>query len=240
VGRAGYFYGRSRGVTGEADFGSGLRGIADNGDGVHGSSETGYGVIGESTSSTGAFFEGGNGIAIELGGSESDYGGGSDDAVIRTEEGQGEGDMILVSNDYIDFHLDDNGGSSSRMRVKNGLDSVIFSLNESGNLTLMGSCSCSSDFNRKEGIVSINTQEILAKVAALSIKQWQFKGEEDRHIGPMAQDFYAAFGLGQGDTTIATVDADGVALAAIQALKTEVDNLKNEIASLREILEYEK
>ena len=55
-----------------------------------------------------------------------------------------------------------------------------------------------------------------------------YKASPDRHIGPMAQDFYAAFGLGQGETTIATVDADGVALAAIQALAKENEELKLE------------
>ena len=43
----------------------------------------------------------------------------------------------------------------------------------------------------------------------------------------MAQDFYAAFGLGLGETTIATVDADGVALAAIKALALENEKLRD-------------
>ena len=55
-------------------------------------------------------------------------------------------------------------------------------------------------------------------------------------MGPMAQDFHAAFGLGANDVTIATVDADGVALAAIQGLndKLERENeaLKKRLADL--------
>lgn len=54
----------------------------------------------------------------------------------------------------------------------------------------------------------------------------------------MAQDFYAAFGLGQGETTIATVDADGVAFATIQALNEKLENknyvLENEVTNLKE------
>jgi beta-xylosidase len=61
-----------------------------------------------------------------------------------------------------------------------------------------------------------------------------------RHLGPVAQDFHAAFGLGSDDRHIATVDADGVALAAIQGLnrKVEAENtaLKQEIAELKRLV----
>ena len=52
----------------------------------------------------------------------------------------------------------------------------------------------------------------------------------------MAQDFYAAFSLGQGDTTINTVDADGVALAAIQGLNYKLEQKQAEIDRLNENL----
>jgi hypothetical protein len=55
----------------------------------------------------------------------------------------------------------------------------------------------------------------------------------------VAQDFYAAFKLGEGDTTINSVDADGVALAAIQGLNllvseqaAEIDALEGQVAAL--------
>jgi hypothetical protein len=51
-------------------------------------------------------------------------------------------------------------------------------------------------------------------------------------MGPMAQDFYAAFGLGLGDTTIDTVDADGVALASIQGLHTLIEEKDARITDL--------
>ena len=54
-----------------------------------------------------------------------------------------------------------------------------------------------------------------------------------RHIGPMAQDFYAAFGVGEDDRHISTVDADGVALAAIQGLYQVVQDKDAAIASLQ-------
>jgi hypothetical protein len=52
------------------------------------------------------------------------------------------------------------------------------------------------------------------------------------HIGPTAQDFHAAFGLGSDDETIGTVDADGVALAAIQGLDQDNQDLKARVAEL--------
>jgi trimeric autotransporter adhesin len=81
-----------------------------------------------------------------------------------------------------------------------------------------------SDRNAKSLIRSINPQAILAKVAALPISRWVYNADEKKswHLGPMAQDFRAAFGLGQDDKTIATVDAGGVALAAIQGLNVKV------------------
>ena len=52
-----------------------------------------------------------------------------------------------------------------------------------------------------------------------------------RHLGPMAQDFKAAFNVGESDTGITTVDADGVALAAIQGLNQKLqDELNREDA----------
>jgi hypothetical protein len=92
----------------------------------------------------------------------------------------------------------------------------------------------------------------LDKVAALPISTWNFKKINDgRHMGPMAQDFYAAFGLGGGETTITSVDPDGVALAAIQGLDqkleeqrakakakdAEIESLKQSVAELKRIVE---
>jgi len=82
----------------------------------------------------------------------------------------------------------------------------------------------SSDINKRYNIVELDHKDILQNLLQLPISQWQFIGEDIRHIGPMAQDFYKAFGgLGQGETTIATVDADGVALATNFLAKTYLE-----------------
>jgi hypothetical protein len=82
-----------------------------------------------------------------------------------------------------------------------------------------------SDRRAKENFSSVSPQEVLARVIALPVAEWNFKAFPDaRHIGPVAQDFHAAFSLnGADDTTIATVDADGVALAAIQGLNQKLE-----------------
>lgn len=97
-----------------------------------------------------------------------------------------------------------------------------------------------SDRNAKEEFEPIDSRAILAAVAALRIERWSYKGEATRHLGPMAQDFAAAFGLGADDRHIFPLDAGGVALAAIQALDglvqaqgARLDALEHELATLR-------
>ena len=87
-----------------------------------------------------------------------------------------------------------------------------------------------SDSNAKTAIKAIDTRAILRKLAALPVTEWQYKGQPDRqYIGPMAQDFHAAFGLGYDDKTISTADSDGVMYAAIQGL---VEELKEQDAQM--------
>ncbi|MGD0262038.1 MAG: tail fiber domain-containing protein, partial [Verrucomicrobiota bacterium] len=101
-----------------------------------------------------------------------------------------------------------------------------------------------SDRNAKEAFTAINPRTVLEKVTALPITEWKYKAEADgsKHLGPMAQDFHAAFGLnGTDDKHIATVDESGVALAAIQGLNQKVESenaaLRAENASLKARLE---
>jgi hypothetical protein len=89
-----------------------------------------------------------------------------------------------------------------------------------------------SDRNAKTNFAQIDPDEVLAKVAAMPISTWNYKTEDAaiRHMGPMAQDFRAAFGLGDDDKGITTVDVDGVALAAIQGLYRQLEEMKAELA----------
>jgi len=96
-----------------------------------------------------------------------------------------------------------------------------------------------SDRNAKENFASIAPGDVLAKVVALPITQWKYKIEANdiKHIGPVAQDFHTAFGLGDSDTAIGTVDESGVALAAIQGLNQKLIAKDDEIKNLKARLE---
>jgi trimeric autotransporter adhesin len=87
-----------------------------------------------------------------------------------------------------------------------------------------GSWTSVSDRNMKANFAAVDARAILRGVLSLPISTWNYKTQDKsvRHIGPMAQDFFAAFKLGEGDKTITTVDPDGVALAAIQGLHEEL------------------
>jgi hypothetical protein len=98
-----------------------------------------------------------------------------------------------------------------------------------------------SDRNAKQNFIPINPQEILARVSALPITEWQYRVDAagNKHMGPMAQDFHAAFGLNGGDDRhISVVDENGVALAAIQGLDQKLEarskQLEAENAELKE------
>lgn len=83
---------------------------------------------------------------------------------------------------------------------------------------------------------AVNGYDILDAVATLPISTWRYEWEPDhiRHLGPMAQDWMAAFGLGDNDEVIHAGDANGVALVCIQALWREVVELRAEVQRLRD------
>ncbi len=101
-------------------------------------------------------------------------------------------------------------------------------------LSLGGTWTNASDRALKEDFTPVDAQEVLERLAHLPLYTWRYKAEEEqvRHMGPTGQDFYAAFGLGADDRHIATVDADGVALAAIQALYQMAQEQNARIAQL--------
>jgi hypothetical protein len=111
---------------------------------------------------------------------------------------------------------------------------VEFTLGTTGNLTIAGTLTQNSDRTTKHDIVPVQPEEILGKVLNLPIATWVRDGDEARHLGPMAQDFAAAFGLGEDDRHIATIDMAGVSLASIQALNARIAQKDAEIETLRQ------
>lgn len=110
-------------------------------------------------------------------------------------------------------------------------------------LTAGGDWINASDANLKENFHSVDGAQVLAKLDRLPIKRWNYKVEPDdvTHIGPTAQDFQAAFGLGSDDRTISTIDPSGVALVAVQELNRKLDaenrSLRKELDELKRQVE---
>lgn len=82
-----------------------------------------------------------------------------------------------------------------------------------------GSWSSASSRSLKSDIEPVSGEDILERVTDLEISRWSYDSQPGvRHMGPMAEEFYDAFELGDDEEQISTVDADGVAFAAIQGL----------------------
>ncbi len=133
----------------------------------------------------------------------------------------------FVWGDSTDENISSTNANSVTMRASGG-----YRLFSNSGLTVgaflaagSGSWTSMSDRNVKEEFQPINPQAVLAKVAALPLSTWKYKSQDAsvRHIGPMAQDFKAAFAVGETDTGITSIDADGVALAAIQGLNQKIE-----------------
>ncbi len=92
-----------------------------------------------------------------------------------------------------------------------------------------------SDENRKTDFRDLDGERVLGKLAALPVREWRYTTQDAgiRHVGPTAQDFRAAFGLGESDVRIGSVDADGIALAAVKALEVRTRTLTRENEELR-------
>ena len=132
-----------------------------------------------------------------------------------------------------------NGNSNSYVYIGPLFNGNAITTGTGAKLTTGGAWTNSSDRNRKENFAGIDSRQLLERVAAMPVMLWNYKEEGSRilHLGPTAQDFHAAFGLGSDDVSITTVDEGGVALAAIQGLNAKVDEQQREIAALRRALE---
>jgi len=88
-------------------------------------------------------------------------------------------------------------------------------------------CDLDSDRAIKHDVRPVDGEAILETLAAMPVTQWRYDASPGtQHMGPMAQDFHQAFSLGETDRRIATVDANGVSMAAIQALYHRVEALR--------------
>jgi trimeric autotransporter adhesin len=148
------------------------------------------------------------------------------------------------------FQLTEDGGISIR-RGPGGPDAdkaiqvgTNTSTGNGAHLTNTGVWTNASSRSFKHAFEVIDPLAVLERVVSLPVMRWSYRGQDAvRHIGPTAEDFHAAFGLGTDERYIGAVDADGVALAAIQglnaqnvALREELAAVRAEVAALRELL----
>ncbi len=121
------------------------------------------------------------------------------------------------------FYITDNGDATTEMFMT-----------ASGNMTIYGVLTENSDVNAKKNFKPVEASEVLAKVLALPLTTWTYKADAAsiRHIGPMAQDFYAAFGFGDTPKGLAGSDVRGVVIAAIQGLGKVIEEKETRIQSL--------
>lgn len=142
------------------------------------------------------------------------------------------------------LYLNHEGGNVGILRNSASHPLHVGNDNANGNgahLTAGGTWTNGSSRDFKGGFEPIDKQAVLRKVVELPVTRWRYKGEavNVHHIGPVAEDFRAAFEVGHDERYITTVDADGVALAAIQGLygivqekNREIDELKAKVESV--------
>ncbi|WP_146151973.1 tail fiber domain-containing protein [Ahniella affigens] len=128
------------------------------------------------------------------------------------------------------------GTPDASLRVSNtaypSTEQVRFEVDSDGNVTARGAITQLSSRTSKEGFVDVDGRSVLERLAGLPIREWNYIGrpETDRHVGPVAEEFHQAFGLGQDERTISLSDMAGVALAAVKELNTELQRRDQQIA----------
>lgn len=149
-------------------------------------------------------------------------------------------DGAFVWADSTDADFGYPGANKFQVRASGG---VLFYANTAATIGVYlapggNSWAATSDRNAKENFREVDPKEILARVAALPVLNYNLKSQDKsiRHLGPMAQDFAAAFQLGEDNKHITTIDADGVALAAIQGLNQKLEEKDARIAELEKRL----
>ncbi len=229
-------------VGGGSGFTTGVRGASDSGFGVEAFSTSSYGLYAQSNSNTAIY-----------GFSDSSYGlhVGSNNGVAIYAESFGSGDGIQVhsaSGTGIYAISDTQQGVFGQSKNSYGVvgeDSGsgvgVYGSSVSGYAGYFAgkvgarSYVTVSDRNAKTNVHPIDGHELLARVSGLPITAWDYKADLNKHhVGPMAQDFHAAFGLdGDDDRHINLVDLAGVSLAAIQELDRQVKQQDAQIAELK-------
>lgn len=160
--------------------------------------------------------------------------------------------LFKVSNNgFPRFVLEDTANASTWIMASAAGGTFVFGkvgtgVNEfvvegGGNLTIAGEMTAttyntSSSRSLKENIVPVDGREVLDRLVAIPVAEWNFRSDEARarHLGPMAEDFQTAFGLGSDERHIGLMDATGVTMAALQGLHSLVEEKDGRIEELEQ------
>ena len=150
-------------------------------------------------------------------------------AAVQAESLHPDGIAVHARNESTDATLVlSNRGSGRLIRAFRSGGVELMRLENNGNLWIAGTLTQGSDRANKQDLKPIDVQAVLDQLAKLEISSWRYlhSDPESRHIGPMAQDFHSAFGYGVSDDSISSIDAQGIAFAAIQALHSRFDEMR--------------
>jgi hypothetical protein len=131
-----------------------------------------------------------------------------------------------------EFRIRYNGGIRLRVSTAANGNTPGAGGNVGCDLTVaVPSWTCASSRTLKENYLTVDGEDVLARIRTMPITTWNMIGGDRtvRHLGPVAEDFYHAFGLGLGETTIGLGDIDGVNLAGVKALEARTAALRQEL-----------
>ena len=157
----------------------------------------------------------------------------------------------LINKGNVTFMLRDVGAPATDWQLGNLSNSPIdgfvisrqgdgvneFIIKDNGDVYIEnGTVIVTSSRDVKENFARLAPADVLDKLSRLPITMWNYKkdNEQVRHIGPVAEEFYALFGLGADDKHVSFGDTSGVALAAVQALSQQEDALRQQVDQLRQ------
>ncbi|UCC79204.1 MAG: tail fiber domain-containing protein [Candidatus Zixiibacteriota bacterium] len=194
---------------------------------------------GNSTIVGGSFNTASGSNATVAGGSYCAAAGWHSFAAGRRAQANNDGSFVWADNHDVNF----SSTADDQFNVRASGGTRIFSeysLNAGVTLAAGASAWASvSDSTLKRNIRPVDGEVILEKLSELPVSRWSYKTQDEsiEHIGPMAQDFYAAFGLGEDERHISTIDPAGVALAGVKELIEIVNELREENKELKSRIE---
>lgn len=112
-------------------------------------------------------------------------------------------------------------------------------LGADGSLTISGLLSEGSSATLKHNLRNTDDEAILETVCSMKMKRWQYLDDPSQaeHIGPIAEEFHAAFGVGSNEKRLASMDVAGVALASVRALNEKLETENQKLEAQNEALE---